>query len=127
MQLDTCVTSGLDGGEWPVSRPGRFTSIEYEAGWPSEAVFKYWRTEEYLGCVKNRTVVSRSSVPCPSHSTDCATLAPPAKCYASKYYYLVVVVVVVVVMTTEKQRALFHSTLSNVRIWKGAFNNINVN
>jgi len=30
-------------------------------------------------------------------------------------------------MTTEKQRALFHSTLSNVRIWKGAFNNINVN
>jgi len=110
VQLDTSVTSGLDGGEWPVSRPGRFTSIEYEAGPASEAVFIHGRTEEYLGSVKNRTVVPRSSLPCPSHSTDCATQARPAKCYESKYYCLVLVVVVVV-MTTAKQRALFHSTL----------------
>jgi hypothetical protein len=53
VQLDTCVTSGLDGGEWPVSRPGHFTSIECEAGRASEAVFKYGWTEEYLGSVKN--------------------------------------------------------------------------
>jgi hypothetical protein len=123
VQLDTYVTSGLEGGEWPVSRSGHFTSIEYEAWRASEKVFKYGRTEEYLGSVKNRTVVPRSSVPCPNHSTDCATQAGLAKCYESKYYYLVVVVV----MTTEKQRALFHSTLSNVRIWKVACNNINVN
>jgi hypothetical protein len=129
VQLDTHVTSGLDGGEWPVSRHGHFTSIEYEAGRASEAFFKYGRAEEYLGSVKNRTVVPRASVPCPSHSTDCTTQARPAKCYESKYYYLVVVVVVVVVvvMTTAKQRTLFHSTLSNVRIWKVACNNLNVN
>lgn len=41
--------------------------------------------EEYLGSVKNRTVVPQSSVPCPSHSTDCAAQARPAKCYESKY------------------------------------------
>jgi len=121
-------TRKLDGGEWPISRPGHFISIEYKAGLASEAVFKYGRTEECLGSVKNGTVVPRSSVPCPSHSTDCTTQARPAKCYESKYYYLVVVVVVVaVVMPTAKQRALFHSSLSNVRIWKVACNNINVN
>ena len=113
MQLDTYVTSGLDGGECPVSRTGHFTSIEYEAGPASEAVFKHGRTEEYLGSVRNRTAVPRSSAPCPIHSTDSTTQARPAKCYEREYYCLVVVVVVVVVvvMTTAKERALFHSTL----------------
>ena len=86
MQLDTYVTSGLDGGEWLVSRSGLFTSIEYEAGPASEAIFKYGRKEAYVGSVKNRTAVPRSSVPCRSHSTDCSTQALPAKCYESKYY-----------------------------------------
>lgn len=98
MQLDTCVTSGLNGDEWPVSRPSRFTSIEYEAGRALEVVLGYGSTEEYFGCVKNRTVIPRSSVPYPSHSTDYATQDFPAKCYESKYLVVVVIVASIVVV-----------------------------
>jgi hypothetical protein len=49
----TFLTSARDGGEWSVSRTGRFTPrkedpvpTEYEAGWAPESAWTRWRREK---------------------------------------------------------------------------------
>jgi hypothetical protein len=53
----TLLTSALDGGEWLVSRLGRFTpgeralvSIGYEAEWAPELAWALWRREKSCLC-----------------------------------------------------------------------------
>jgi hypothetical protein len=50
------LTSSLDGGEWSVSRPGRFTPgkdppvpIGYKVGWAPKPVWTLWSREKYAG------------------------------------------------------------------------------
>jgi hypothetical protein len=57
------LISALDGGEWSVSRPGRFTTWEkaqvptaQKAGWAPEPVWTLWRNEKSLAPAGNRTV-----------------------------------------------------------------------
>jgi hypothetical protein len=58
-------TSALDGSEWSVSRPGRFTPgerIPVEVGWDSEPVWTLWRREKSLVPRKNWTDEKNNSI-----------------------------------------------------------------
>jgi hypothetical protein len=53
------LTSPIDGGEWSVSRPGRFTHGEIS----QEPVWMVWKREKSLVPSRNRIPTSRSSIP----------------------------------------------------------------
>ena len=64
VQLYLFLSSALDGGSWPASRPGPFAlcratlvPIQQEASWASQPVWKYWRRETFLAHTGIRNVL----------------------------------------------------------------------
>ena len=80
LQLQSLSASALDGGESSALRSGPFNpranfiphSIAQGAGWISDPVWSFWRTETLVTCVENRTAVSRLYSP----QYSCIVLVP---------------------------------------------------